>query len=201
MADQFFESVIGFNIGGNYAAVVHHWVGDDSGGETAFEMAERLALAIEGDNGPGSTLFEVIDGIMAEDCFISSIRTRRLSSGGGATFAKLFAGGDYPGIYGGNSDAAQVAGCMLKFTSTNPKVQGRTFWPGVSEEALDGGRFVDLYHDNFVALMNRYLGSFTDAGVTFNPRLKHGSPASYTAIAAAELSPTPGTIRRRLVPV
>jgi len=200
MADQFYESVIGFNIGGNYAAVVHHWVSDDGGGESPFQAALNLAEAFESDAIP-DTLFDCIAAIMAEDCFISSVRTRRLSSGGGATYAKLFAAAQYPGVFSGNTDAAQVAGCMLKFTATDPKIQGRTFWPGVSEEALLDGRFVDAYHTAFLDLMNRYLDTETANAQTFSPRLKHGSPASYTAISACELSPTPGTIRRRLVPV
>jgi len=200
MADQFYESVIGFSIGGNYGAVVHHWQSDDAGGETAFEAAENLADALETDAIP-DTIFDCICAIMANDCFISSIRTRRLSGGGGATYAKLFAGVAFPGTFGGNSDASQVAGCMLKFTSANPKIQGRTFWPGVSEDALIDGRFVDAYHTAFLDLMNRYLDSFTANGQTFMARLKHGAAPTYTAIAACELSPTPGTIRRRLVPV
>jgi len=200
MADQFFESVIGFNIGGNYAAVVHHWVGDDSGGQTAFEMAELLATALETDAGASSTLFDLITAIMADDSFISSIRTRRLSSGGGATYAKLFASTDWVGVFGGPSDSAGVAGCMLKFTSTNPKLQGRTFWPGVSEDALLDGRFTDAYVLAFFGLTERFIDTFTET-VTFSPRLKHGAIPSYTALSALELSPTPGTIRRRLVPV
>jgi len=200
MADQFYESVIGFSIGGNYAAVVHDWVADDGGGESPFQAAMNLAEALETDAIP-DTLFDCICAVMANDCFISSVRTRRLSSGGGATYAKLFAGVAFPGTFGGNSDAAQVAGCMLKFTAVNPKRQGRTFWPGVSEDALIDGRFVDAYHTAFLDLMNRYLDTFTANGQTFTCRLKHGSPPSYTAISACELSPTPGTIRRRLVPV
>lgn len=200
MADQFYESVIGFNIGGNYAAVVHHWVGDDGGGETAFEAAEMLATALETDWGASSALFELITAIMAEDCFISSIRTRRLSSGGGATYAKLFTTTDWVGVFTGNSDSAGVAGCMLKFTSTNPKIQGRTFWPGVSEEALLDGRFINDYHSAFLDVMIRFLDTFTET-IVFSARLKHGAIPSYTALSALELSPTPGTIRRRLVPV
>jgi len=200
MADQFYESVIGFSIGGNYGAVVHHWQSDDGGGESPFQAALNLAEALETDAIP-DTLFDCICAIMANDCFISSIRTRRLSSGGGPTYAKLFAGVAFPGSFGGNSDASQVAGCMLKFTSSNPKIQGRTFWPGVSEDALIDGRFVDTYHVAFLDLMNRYIDSFTANAQTFMPRLKHGAAPTYTPIAACELSPTPGTIRRRLVPV
>jgi len=200
MADTFLESVIGFNIGGNYAAVVHHWRGDDSGGETAFEQAEDLAAALETDIGASVTLFERIQAIMASDCFISSIRTRRLSGGGGATYAKLFGTTDYPGIYSGNTDAAMVAGCMLKYTATDPKVQGRTFWPGISEEALLGGRFVIAWETEFGLLMTRYLEGFTN-DITWTAVLKHGPIPTYTTIVACENSPTPGTIRRRLVPV
>lgn len=200
MADQFFESVIGFNIGGNYAAVVHHWVGDDSGGQTAFEMAQLLADALESDAGATDTLFGLICNIMGDDCFISSIRTRRLSGGGGATYMKAFANTDYPGVYGSNSDAAQVAACMLKFTATNPKIQGRTFWPGVPEDALLEGRFVDGYLNELLNLYNRFLLSFVST-VSFYARLKHGPVPTYTALSALETSPTPGTIRRRLVPV
>jgi len=200
MADQFFESVIGFNIGGNYAAVVHHWVGDDSGGQTAFEMAELLATALETDAGATSTLFDLITGYMADDSFISSIRTRRLSGGGGATYAKLFAATDWVGVFGGPTDAAQVAACMLKFTSTNPKLQGRTFWPGISEDALVDGRLTDAFALEFNNMLERYLMTFTEV-VTFSPRLKHGAVPSYTAISNVSMSLTPGTIRRRLVPV
>jgi len=200
MAVQEYESVIGFNIGGNYAAVVHHWKTDEDGDQTAFESARDLAEALETDDTPGDTLFDMIQAIMAEDCFISSIRTRRLSNGGGATYAKLFASGDYPGLVVGNSDAAQVAGCMLKFTSTNPKLDGRTFWPGVCEASLVDGRFILTYENAMLALGARYLDDFTNSSVYYAV-LKHGSPASYTRIVAYELSPTPGTIRRRLVPV
>jgi len=200
MAIQSLESVIGFNIGGNYAAVVHHWRTDDDDTQSAFELAKDLATALETDVGPGSTLFDMITAIMADDCFISSIRTRRLTSGGGATYAKAFAPGDWPGVVPAPSDSAGVAGCMLKFTETNPKLDGRTFWPGVSEDSVVDGRFILQYETDMLALGARYLDTFTEDEV-FYAVLKHGAIPSYTIITDVELSPTPGTIRRRLVPV
>lgn len=200
MAAVFHESVIGFNIGGNYAAVVHHWASDDGGGETAFEQAEDLADALENDAGATVTLFAAICALMADDCFISSIRTRKISGTGGATFARLFAAGDYPGVYGGLTDAAQVAACMIKITNVSAQVMGRTYWPGISEDATSGGRFTDVFDGEFTNLVERYLATFT-SGMTWDAVLKHGLVPTFSPVIWGELSPTPGTIRRRLVPV
>lgn len=200
MAIEVVETTIGFSIGGNFGAVVLHWRTDVTGGESAFQTAKDVVDALEG-GGPGAfPFYETLQGILAEDTFISSTRARRVTSGGGATYQKAYATGTWSGTFSGNSDAAQVAGTMLKFTSGPATRQGRTFWPGVSEEATDVGRFTEDYEVAMLALRTSFLAG-VESTYLWLPVLRYGSPVAYQQIIACELSATPGTIRRRLVPI
>jgi len=202
MAFQFFESVIGLNVAGNYAALVQHWGVDVLAGETPFEVAKDFVNnALPVDPGPGSFL-AMIAGLMGDDCFISSARCRKVDGAGGATYPTVFTSSVWPGTFGGDVDGAQVAGFMLGFTDGGAGLFAKNWIPGVSEDALLSGRFTSVY----VTAANLYLESWLnglagDTG-TFYPYLKHGSPvASYNRIVFGQLGATPGTIRRRLVPI
>jgi len=200
MAIQVVETLIAFNIGGNYGAVVHQWQTDVTGGENAFEQAADVVDAIQSGGPLATPLMEAMQAILAEDCFVSSIKARRLTSGGGATYMRAYATTDFPGTFAGLSDSAQVAGTMLKYTSGPARRQGRTFWPGVSEDATVGGRFTAAYESNFLDLRTNFLAGVENTYLWL-PMLKYGPTPSYASIIFTELSATPGTIRRRLVPI
>jgi len=201
MAQEYYESVIGLNIAGNYAAVVQHWGADITGGETPFEVAKDICQVGFQTAGASVSFFTALCGIMADDCFISSVRARRVNLGGGATYVLPFAPADYPGAFGPDTDGAQVAGFMLGFTDGGAGLFAKNWIPGVSTDALENGRFTLVYKTSVDDYLIEWLNGLTGA-YQYLPYLKHGSPvATYNQIISGQLGATPGTIRRRLVPV
>lgn len=200
MAFEYYRSTIAFSCAGNYAAIVNHWGVDTPTGAGPFARAKSFINALESPVG-GLSILELLTELLAEDCFISSARAAKVSPGAGNAFAKVYTDADYPGIFTGNMDAAQVAAMTLWFTGGDASLNGRTFLPGVSEQALDNGRFVSDYKDALSNWRQQMLDGIESSVGTFMPFLKHGSPASYTQIIHAGNSLTPGTQRKRLRPV
>lgn len=201
MPVQSYETVIGLNICGNYAALVQHWRADITGGETPFEVARDIVTV--GLITPGVTIdfLSAICNLMGDDCFVSSARARMVSGGGGAAYVTVYPAADWVGAFGGDVDGAQVAGFMLGYTDGGAGLFAKNWIPGVSQDALVDGRFTSTYVAAATEYQVEWLNGLTGA-YQYLPVLKHGSPvATYNQIVHAQLGATPGTIRRRLVPV
>jgi len=202
VSQQYFESVLAFSMAGNYACIVQHWGADITSGATAFESAKELADAFEAPNPANAFLLEICNN-MAPDCFISSNRVRRINLGGGATYVRVYGPTDFAGQVGTNIDGAQVSGCILTFPGGNASLNGRNFYPGVSEESLVNGRWVSAYKTQASIIGASYLLGMPGATNVFLPYLRRivaGVP-TYNQITHTLLSATPGTIRRRTVPI
>jgi len=202
MGFQYYETVMGLNIAGNYAAIVHHWGADITGSETPFEIAKDIVTIALDDAGASVSWFQAVFDLMAEDCFISSARARRVDGGGGAAYVTVYPATTLPGTFSGTTDGAQVAGFQLGYTDGGAGLFAKNWIPGVSEEALVAGRFTGAY----VAASNQYgvkwLEGMDGATYHYYPYLMHGSPSpSFNRIVHHQLGATPGSIRRRLVPV
>jgi hypothetical protein len=202
VSQQYFESVLAFSIAGNYGCIVQHWGADITSGATAFESAKELADAFEAAN-PAIAFLEEIILNMGADCFISSNRVRRINLGGGATYVRVYGPTDWAGQLGTNIDAAQVSGCMLTFPGGANAFHGRNFYPGVAQESLVDGRWVAAYKTQASALGTSYLLGMPGATNTFLPYLRRivAAVETFNLITNTLLSATPGTIRRRTVPI
>jgi len=202
MANERYETVIGLNIAGNYAAIVQHWGADITGGETPFEVAKDIVLNALPAAGVVTSFLQAICDLMGDNCFISSARARKVDGAGGATYVTVYDAATWPGAFGGDVDAAQVAGFMLGFTDGGAGLFAKNWIPGVSQDALVAGRFQAAYLAAASAYGVEWLAGITSPSYTYLPYLKHGSPvASYNQIVHFQLGATPGTIRRRLVPI
>lgn len=200
MAFEYYRSVVGFSTGGQYAAIVQHWGVDSPTGDGPFARAKALVTALKAPVAGDSFLDKLTD-CMSDSCFISSLRAAKISPGPGNIYAEVFAPATWPGDVAGDIDAAQVAGCVIWLTAGNAGLNGRTFVPCVSQVSLDNGRFITAYKTALSVWVGVVLPGIQSTVGTFLPMLKHGSPPSFNQIVHGALSLTPGTQRRRLVPV
>lgn len=204
MATHNFELSVAMVCGGNYAAIVQHWqIVDPTGAPNAFQLARDLCKSF-GPEHPTDQFFGIPD-ILAQDCFVSSIRARQLSPVGGQQYAEVFAPDTWPGLYSADVDSSSVAGCIIWLTDGGAGTNGRTFFPGVPADAVVQGRFTADYKAAIAVVGNGMIDGVTsDAGYgQWSLVLQTGTSPSfvYQPIVHGYLSPTPGTQRRRLVPL
>lgn len=201
MAVFSFQTVTGFSIAGNYAAVVHHWNVDDPTGADAWENANALRIAL---NTPVAG-FEFIDEMLpwlANDCFVSSIRARQVLPTPGPEAVNVFTPTDKVGTWPEPSEQLQVAACSIWITDHPNHKVGKTFWPGLPEGALDNGNWDPTWLTSFDAYIDALdTGPVQSTVGDFRLAVRYaGVPDVFRDVIGWNLSPTPGTQRRRLVP-
>lgn len=195
---EYYRLTISYVCGGNFAQTVHHYEVEDPTGTNQFVRAKDL---VETFISAGK-LDDVCTILAEDDSFISSIHAARSKPASGANFWMGFAPSEHPGTFVGATEASQVAGCAIWLPGTADKKFGRTFFPGVSEDAMSNGVFVDDYKTAFSGLVSSLLDPIMGTTGEYNLALKTGvSPGTYFTIEYGYLSPTPGTQRRRLMPV
>lgn len=204
MATHRFELGLSMVVGGNFSTIVQHWsITDPVGAPNAFQLARDLCKTF-GTENPVTEFFG-IPTILSSDSFISSIRARQLSPTGGQQFAEVFSPDAWPGTQAANVDSASVAACVIWLTNGGAGINGRTFFPGVPQEVLLQGRFQNAFKDLVTDLGNNLIaGAASDAGYgDWDFVLQTGTSPSFTYhnIVHGYLSPTPGTQRRRLIPL
>lgn len=199
MAFRNLRSVISMVCAGNYAVIVQHWRINDSIIPGQFGLAKSLRDALIAPVS-GDSVCEMLAACMGDDCYLSGIRVKEFSPlVATSTAVVLLPTTDFPGDFGGTIDAAQVAGCVIWVPSTATAESGRNFLPGVSEDAIESGLFVDAYRDALGPYVDAMLAGVVGTAGTFEFCLRH-TPNTFTPIAHGYLSPTPGTIKKRLVP-
>lgn len=202
MAFVYLQSQIAFNAAGQFCEVVNYW-GIDTPTETnSFRLARILVNSMQTPSFGGPYLTKLV-GILSEDTFISSIKARVVTPGGGANFINVFAAADFPGVFDGELVAQQIAGYVKWMTAGDDGQHGGNFYPGVSSEALDANRFTDDYK----AAMSTFIAGHCDGILAttglFRPMLARGvsTGGGYLRIVCGQISTTAGTQRRRLTPV
>lgn len=199
MAIKNFQSVISMICAGNFAQIVHHWQTDDTGSHSPYALAKDLRDALISP-AAGTSVLDDLCGVLSEDSYVSSVRALQIGVSGAPTAIKLLGVGAYAGIFDGNLDAAQVAGCIIWLTAGNAGLNGRTFVPGVSEEAYENGRPTADYKTAMGAFATTMLATVEGAIQDWELVLRHKPDPTFTAIVHAYLSPDAATQRRRLVP-
>jgi hypothetical protein len=200
MAEEWYKSVVGFSIAGNYAAIVQHWLVVDPGGAGPFSRAKALAEGMDTPSAGGS-YFDSLKDLMSADCFISSVRAHRIGPSSGNEWGRVYPADVWVGSFAGDIQGPQVACCLIHLTAAEAGLTGRTFIPGVPSTGLDEGRFNDAFKTELDEFVTIFLDGIQTAIGTFLPGIKNGGPFTVTRIVNCQLSPTPGTMRRRLKPV
>lgn len=202
MATEYYRTVLSFVCAGQFAQVVQHWGIVDPTNPNPFEVAQSFVEAFEADNAGGFAPNRV-QAILSADCFLSSLRCRRISPSAGAEAIRVFPPTMFVGDFASTVESAGVAGCSIWIPSSEDGSTGRTFWPGVAEIAIDGGYFTSAYENAMNALITEIVdvGIITPPG-TFLPYLKKGPlvAPTFSAIFSGYLSPSPATIRKRRTP-
>jgi len=141
--------------------------------------------------------------MLADDCFVSAIRARQLSAGGGPTAVRVFAPADFPGTFGGEMEAFQTAATMVWPCDSADAFRGWNRIPGVSSDGLMNNRFTAAYHTVAVALADGVLLGFQEATPEWTMVVKGvgGGVTLYRNVIGGFLAPTPGHIKTRRVPV
>lgn len=199
MAIKNFEAVISWIAAADYGAIVQHFQFDDSGSVSSFDAAKSLADGIV-TPASGDSYLEALLGIMAENAWVSSIRTRRVGVAA-PSFWRGFIPGAQPGVRSGNASPSQVAACGIVLTAGEAGLTGRNFYGAVSVEDVAGSRFTMDYKEAFSDVVTILQNPIDCSVGNFRFALKHGGTPTYTLAAHMYLSPQAGTQRRRLRPI
>lgn len=201
MAIVYLQLQTSYICAGQYCANVQHFGIEDPTQPNAFRLArdlvDHIVVPIVGD-----PLLEKLANCLSEDSYISSLRCIRLTDSG-AAYSRLFAADNWPGQFSGNLAAQQVA-AYIKWGSTGHAGKtGGNFIPGVSEDALDANRFTNDYKAAIDEYMDLLIDGIAGTAGTFLPYIpmKVGLGTEFIPVTNGQLSATPGTIRKRLIPV
>jgi len=200
MANHRLEVATSIQCGYDFAMIVQHFGVNNPTETNAYKLAKEVLTAL-GNPGVSDYVGNLAHSI-GDDCFIQAMRVRQLAPTSGQTAVQVYGPADLPGDFGTDHEASQVAGCVIWLTAADAGLNGRTFVPGVPEDALVQGRFTAGYKSAIQSWADIILAGITFASGELNLYLKHGVlPAVYTEITNGYISPTPGTQRRRLVPI
>lgn len=205
MAKMYFEVVTSFICAGQYAAIKNHFSMDDS--ETTsnlFTDAEKVILELEtSDVGPGDSWPILLTELLSADTFISAIRARAISPTPGPTAVRVFTSIDYPGSWSGDLDAFQTSGNITWPAQSQGPRRGTSHIPGVASDALVNNRFVLEYQEAVADLVEQAVYGFGNNTAKLIMEIKYGPNASpsFDPIQGGYLSPTPGHIKARRIPV
>lgn len=205
MAAIYFETTTSFICAGQFACIVNHWVGDDAAfNGTMFDNAEAAITSLV-DNGDNTGLGwpTYLADMLSNDSFVSAIRCRVIRPTSGPTAVRLFTTSDYVGQYGGTLDAFQTAGVIIWATASSGPRFGRSFLPGVSSSALVNNRFDDGYTSLLPPLVAECVAGFSENLKPLSLVIKHGpsTTPSFDPVVGGFISPTPGSIKARRIPV
>lgn len=198
MATEYFEFKVSTVQAGQHAQCVFHYRIIDPTESNDYVLASQLLQAL--DDGAPSWLTEFRD-MMSDDAFISSVRAKRLKPLYGNSAVQFFQPATLPGTVALPCEALQTAAVIVWLSDTDPSDTGRNFIPGVPSDALDASRWDAAHYtrvENFIA---KHLPGFSVAAGIFEPVIYKVSALTGRLMSHGYLSPKPGVIRRREVPI
>lgn len=205
MATVYYEATTSFVCGGQYACIVNHFRADDAGlTGNPFLDAENLILSLHNNAaGPGTAWAILLADLLADDCIVSSLRARLVSGTGGPTAVTVFAPADFPGTFGGDMEAFQTAATVNWPCDSTDAFRGWNRIPGVSGDALENNRFTFTYQTAFETFITGALQGFQESATLWELTVRGvgGGVTLYRDVIGGYLSPTPGHIKNRRVPV
>jgi len=194
MATEIYELKVSFFQAGQYAQVVFHEKIVDPTEANDYLVAGQLLNAL--DDGVPSWLLR-LQQMMSTECYISSVRAKRIWPTGGNSAVQFFQVGDVPGQVAEEIEAQQTAMVIIWLSDTTPDITGRNFIPGTPDDALEASRWeADAYTraNNFIA---KHLPGFSVAAGVFEPVIFNRATHVARLMSHGYLSPKPGTLRKR----
>lgn len=205
MALVYYQTTTSFICGGQYAAIVNHWRADDAGltGNPFLDAENLIASLVDNSAGAGPPWVVLLANLLADDCFVSGVRARLVSGAGGPTAVRIFAPADHPGLFGGDMEAFQTAATVNWACDSADAFRGSNRIPGVSSDALVNNRFTATYQAEVVNFVDNVLLDFQESATAWEliVRGEAGGVPLYRDVIGGYLSPTPGHIKSRRVPV
>ena len=200
MAREYYELGVRIIVRGFPMECVFHGFIDSPSVANEFEVASSIVAAVDDGGPPIGWIYRLVL-LMSEEAYVSTIRCRRITAGGGNTSAAFFQEADFPGAVEGAVSATQTAGCVIWNSDEATDKTGRNFIPAVSVESIENGRFDAAYQtaiDDFIA--KTITGFAVSAGTFLFCFWNQEDEVGYQ-ITGGYLSPKPGTQRRREVPL
>lgn len=201
MAREVYECVLSGTLAGQFVQTVQHrCIDDPTGGPSPFVMAREMGEVMVAAAG----LVDTFLNALPEVYFATSLRVRRVSTGGGPTAIILSGefGGNTQGQRAGAISSAQANPLSIWIPEVEPSKTGRLFWPGVSEDDIDNMQLEPALVaaiDNFNAAWAGTV-AVSPFGDTYGCVLRRASHTG-DVIEFSYISPLIGTQRRRLRPV
>jgi len=205
MPIQTHEVVLSGTLHGQFVQTVQHVQATIATPVNAF----ATSLLIAQDVNTGGILDDWLN-VLPSDYTLTSIRVKQVLPAGGPT--AIIVGGDLSataGVRSGEISSAQVNPLMIWIGTTDPAKTGRLFFPGISEDDIDGMVIVADLITAYQTFAASWIAGGTVGGVDsyVGAILRKSSPpppivpVSSDIIFAGQVSPLIGTQRRRLRPV
>lgn len=203
MAVETYQLVTSYVCAGQFCQTVNHFNITDPLNSNSFEVAQKFIEALETPPS-GFEYLDLLQDILSVDSFISSVRVHRVAPSGGAEAIKVFPAADRPGQFAGNCESSAVAGCVIWVPATPVKLTGRTFYPGVSEDAIENGFWETAYLNAVADMLDGFINDpFESVDGLWKVCVRKGIAPAYTYHEATDayLSVSPGTIKKRRTPL
>lgn len=199
MANYYYEQRLRIMCASQFAECVFNWVGDLATPPSKTEAASQLNSIWE--VGGGTAPMFLLRSLLSDECFVSSMRCRQISPAGGNTVSQTFEALSFPGLVASPVTTQQIAACIIWINSVTPDRTGRTFIPGVPNNAIESSRFTSGYATAVATFANRLLGGLVVALGTFNLVTLDRVTKTGPIVENQYLSVKPGTQKRREVSV
>jgi len=162
-------------------------------------LTALLLLQDIGTNG----VSEAFTDCLPVDYAITSLRAKKVGSGGGTTAVLLNSAINQPeGQRTGNISSAQVNPVLTLVTTTDVNSPGRIYFPGISEDDIDQMVIVTALVDLMILFGTTWKDGGTLGGAdTWVGGVYRRVPNTVDVILGSQVSPWIGTQKRRLRPV
>lgn len=199
MANEYYQLSVGINAAGQYSELDFVYRIADPTEPDDFVVASQLVAVL--DDGVALSWIRRLFDCMSADCFLSSVRAKRVAPNGGNTASAIFEATDVIGDLSGDLGTQQTSGCLIWVNETDPDRTGRNFLPGVPEDMVDAGRFDIVYKTAIGLFVAKHITGFTVAAGIFLPVTFDRVTKTGLVVQDGYLSPRPGRQRRRELPI
>lgn len=200
MPNETYEAVLTGNLSGQYVQTITHWNVDNAGSADPYTMAKDIADGLSGASG----WIDLLMAVTPTGYTASSVRVRRVSTGGGPTAIVLGAAFvDSQGDRTGAIQSFQANPCVIWITTPRPAKVGKIYIPGLSETDADAG----AYASGFVTAVNSFITASIavfntpDSGDPYQLAIFRRTLGLADDVTAGRLSPKIAIQKRRALPV
>lgn len=197
MATAVYSLTVSYNVQGQFATNVLHYVFDDGAYNSTF--AAGLALI---DRWKIVAL-PALKLMLPTLTNILSVKSKRVSIVGGFEAIEVLAAGNH-GARSGSLQVAGVGPIVVTYEINNGKRRGKIFLPGITEADVVEGQIVAGARVAFTAQLSTLLSDLVLVGggaPTAKYCIYHAGTHSYVNVGNSAISLVVGTQRRRQVPV